>query len=261
MRFADVAAKVAGIPFMSPKLGRRVYDHVLASGARDLLELGTAHGVSAAYMAAALEACGEGQLTTVDHAGAAFDPAPEDVLARAGLAHRVRIVREHSSYNWWLKGQVEEASDRAGNTVPRYDFCYLDGAKNFNVDGLAVVLIEKLLRPGAWLLMDDLDWTYEDNPWIVPAGDGLPLGPLSESERTEPPLRAVFELIVKQHPSFTRFQREDEWYGWAQKAPGAERRYEVTTSRPLTAVLMAELRRRRRSAVRRSRRSQTHQSA
>jgi hypothetical protein len=65
-------------------------------------------------------------------------------------------------------------------------------------------------------------------------------------------LRAVFELIVKQHPSFTRFRREDEWYGWAQKLAGGERRYELATSRPLTAVLMAELRRRRRSASRRS---------
>ena len=134
--------------------------------------------------------------------------------------------------------------------TPRYDFCYLDGSKNFNIDGLAVVLIEKLLRPGGWLLMDDLEWTYEDNPWIQPSGDGKPLGPLSESERTEPHLRAVFELIVKQHPSFTRFRREDEWYGWAQKLPGSERRYELASSRPLGAVLMGELRRRRRSVRR-----------
>jgi predicted O-methyltransferase YrrM len=251
VRFEDVAARVEGIPFMTPVLGRRVYDHIRTTGAQDVLELGTAHGVSAAYMAAALEANGQGQLTTVDHAGASYDPAPEDVLARAGLAHRVRIVREHSSYNWFLKQQVERASDAAGNTTPRFDFCYLDGAKNFNVDGLAVVLIEKLLRPGGWLLMDDLEWTYEDNRWILPSGDGRPLGPLSGSERTEPHLRAVFELIVKQHPSFARFRREDEWYGWAQKMPGAPRRYEVASSRPLSAVLMAELRRRKRRAGRR----------
>jgi predicted O-methyltransferase YrrM len=250
VRFEEVAARVQGIPFMTPELGRRVYDHVVATRPGEVLELGTAHGVSAAYMAAALEANGEGRITTVDHGGAAYDPAPQEVLERAGLAHRVTIVLAHSSYNWFLKEQVEQASDEAGNTTPRYDFCYLDGAKNFNVDGVAVVLIEKLLRPGGWLLMDDLEWTYEDNPWIVPSGDGHPLGPLSESERTEPHLRAVFELIVKQHPSFTQFRREDEWYGWAQKLPGSERRYELTTSKPLSAVLMAELRRRRRSAMR-----------
>jgi predicted O-methyltransferase YrrM len=223
-----------------------VYDHIVETRPQRALELGTAHGVSAAYMAAALEANGAGHLTTVDHGGATYDPSPAEVLARAGLAHRVTVVREHSSYNWFLKREIEAASDAAGNCEPRYGFCYLDGSKNWNVDGLAVVLIEKLLRPGAWLLMDDLEWTYQSNPWIVPTGDGKPLGPLSESERTEPHLLAVFELIVKQHPSFTRFIREDAWYGWAQKQPGARRRYEVATSRPLGALLAAELRRLRR---------------
>ena len=251
MRFENVASRVAGIPFMTPELGRRVYDHIRATHPVEVLELGTAHGVSAAYMAAALEANGEGQLITVDHGGAAYEPAPEEVLERAGLSHRVEIVREHSSYNWFLKQQIEQASDEAGNTRARFDFCYLDGAKNFNVDGLAVILIEKLLRPGGWLLMDDLEWTYEDNPWILPSGDGHPLGPLSESERTEAPLAAVFELIVKQHPAFSRLRREDEWYGWAQKLPGSERHYELATSRPLGAVVMAELRRRRRRLARR----------
>jgi hypothetical protein len=60
----------------------------------------------------------------------------------------------------------------------------------------------------------------------------------------------VFELIVKQHPSFTRFIREDAWYGWAQKAPGAPRRYEVTSSRPLPALVAAQLRRWQRRARR-----------
>ena len=45
---------------------------------------------------------------------------------------------------------------------------FLDGSHNFDIDGLAVVLAEKLLRPGGWLLLDDLDWTYEQNPWVAP---------------------------------------------------------------------------------------------
>jgi predicted O-methyltransferase YrrM len=245
MEFEQVAAAVQGIPFMTPVLGRRVYDHIRSARPEQALELGTAHGVSAAYIAAALEANDHGHLTTVDHGGAAYDPAPDALLARAGLGHRVTIVHAHSSYNWFLKEEVQTASDAAGNCRPRYDFCYLDGSKNWNVDGLAVVLIEKLLRPNGWLLMDDLEWTYERNPWIAPDTAGRPLGPLSDSERTEPHLLAVFELIVKQHPSFTRFIREDAWYGWAQKRPGEMRRYEVATSRPLGALVAAELRRRR----------------
>ncbi|MBV9310859.1 MAG: class I SAM-dependent methyltransferase [Solirubrobacterales bacterium] len=245
MEFDQVARAVEGIPFMTPVLGRRVYDHVRRTRPAEALELGTAHGVSAAYIAAALEANGTGHLTSVDHAGASYEPSPHEVLTRAGLEHRVTIVREHSSYNWFLKQQVEQASDEEGNCDPRYGFCYLDGAKNFNVDGLAVVLIEKLLVPEGWLLMDDLEWTYEHNPWIVPNEDGKPLGPLSQSELREPHLLAVFELVVKQHPSFTRFIREDGWYGWAQKRPGEPRSYELSSSRPLGALIAAELRRRR----------------
>jgi len=245
MEFDQVASAIEGIPFMSPVLGRRVYDHVRETRPSHALELGTAHGVSAAYIAAALEASGDGHLTTVDHAGADYDPTPAEVLAKAGLAHRVTIVREHSSYNWFLRQQIEQASDADGNCGPLYDFCYLDGAKNFNVDGLAVVLIEKLLMPEGWLLMDDLEWTYEHNPWIAPTGDGKPLGPLSASELHEPHLLSVFELLVKQHPSFTRFIREDAWYGWAQKRPGSARTYELSSSRPLGALIATELRRRR----------------
>src|SRR5947209_7841676 len=129
MRFEEVAERVQGIPFMTPVLGRRVYEHIRSNPPAEVLELGTAHGVSASYIAAALEANGEGHLTTVDHAGAAYDPSPEEVLERAGVAHRVTVVRRHSSYNWFLKEQVEDASDdaarrrgrvvRAGAGAPR----------------------------------------------------------------------------------------------------------------------------------------------
>ena len=260
VEFEAVATAVRGIPWMSPELGRRVYDHIRANNVSDVLDLGTGHGVSAAYMAAALEANGGGRVTTVDVADAAFEPSPEDVLAQAGLDHRVTVVREHSSYNWFLKERVEERSDRAGNCEPLYDFCYLDGAKNLNVDGLAVVLVERLLRPGGCLLMDDLDWTYVKNHWLEPAGDGRPLGPLSEAERTQPHLRAVFDLVVRGHPSFTRCVVEDEWYGWAYKEPEAPRRYAVTTSRPLSALVAARLRRiARRPELRRKERMRAEQ--
>jgi len=253
MRFEDVAQQISGVPFMPPELGRRIYDHVRASRPQLVLELGSGHGVSACYIAAALQSNGSGRLVTVDHGGAHFDPSPEELLQRVGLSELVRIVREHSSYNWFLKEQVEQHSDPSGNCTPIYDFVFLDGSHNFDIDGLAVVLIEKLLRPQGWLLLDDLEWTYEQNPWVAPElwpdGNARPFGPLSEEQRRAPQVGAVFELIVKQHPAFTRLIREDEWYGWAQKAESAERRYEVTTSRSLAALITGELRRRRRRSA------------
>ena len=253
MGFDEVARAVAGVPFMSPEQGRLVYDHVRATRPAEVLELGTAHGVGAAYLAAGLEANGAGRLTTVDFAGAAYDPPPEAVLARAGVAGRVQVVREFSSYTWWLKTQVQARSDGHGNVAPASDFVYLDGAKNWTIDGLAVVLVEKLLRPGGWLLMDDLDWTYSRDPGRE-ATDGIVHRELSARERSEPHLRAVFELIVAQHPSFTDVRVQDEWWGWARKAPGEPRRYSVETSRPLGALAAGALRRLKRRAQQRLRR-------
>jgi predicted O-methyltransferase YrrM len=245
LSFDAVAAAVAGVPFMSPEQGRVVHDHVRASGARDVLELGTAHGVGAAYLAAA-----GAQVTTVDFAGAAYDPPPERVLARAGVADRVRIVREYSTYTWWLKELVQARSDRDGNVAPCFDLVYLDGAKNWTIDGLAVVLAEKLLRPGGWLLLDDLDWTYADDPGREMT-DGIVHRELSPAERTQPHIRAVFELIVAQHPSFTELKVQDEWWGWARKAPGEPRRFTLETSRPLGALAAGTARK----ALRRVRRA------
>jgi predicted O-methyltransferase YrrM len=250
--FETVAAALAGVPFMSPDQGRIVYDHVRATRPAEVLELGTAHGVGAAYMATALADNGSGSLTTVDFAAAAYDPPPEDVLARAGVADRVTVVREFSSYTWWLKEQLAARSDADGNVEPRFDFVYLDGAKNWTIDGLAVVLVEKLLRPGGWLLLDDLDWTYSDDPARA-ATDGVAKRDLSERERTQPHIRAVFDLIVAQHPSFTELRVQDEWWGWARKAPGEPRRYTVETSRPLGALAAGTARRAVRAGRRRVR--------
>lgn len=238
---------------MSPAHGRRIYTHLRETRPAQVLELGSAHGVGAAYMAAALDENGSGRLTTVDYSVASFDPRPETLLAEVGLAERVEVVRDFSTYTWFLKERIEERSDPAGNCEPLYDFVYLDGSKNWTVDGLAVLLIEKLLNPGGWLLMDDLHWRYADSEWgRLYDGDGKPLGPLSPREREQPHLRAVFDLIVMQHPNFTEFRIEDDWFGWARKQPGAPRRFELSSSRPLTEVLATKLRRmvRRRRGVR-----------
>src|SRR5688500_3334289 len=75
MDFDEVARAIEGVPFMERYQGRVLYDHVRQTAARDGLELGTAHGVGSAYMAAALPP--GGRVTTVDFADAMFDPSPE----------------------------------------------------------------------------------------------------------------------------------------------------------------------------------------
>ena len=243
MEFEAVAAAVQGVaePHITPAQGRLIYDHVRDTRPEQVLELGTAHGVSAAYIAAALDGNGHGHLTTVDSSQLAWkNPTPAELMERLGLGERVSVDRSYSTYTWFLKEQVEARSDDAGNCEPLYDFCFLDGQKNWSVDGMAVVLIEKLLRPGGWLLLDDLGWTY--SPQTTGVHYWVDVGALSERERTEPHLRAIFDLIVKQNPSFPELRIQDEWWGWARKAPGEQRRMTIDTTRSLASYLLAAMR-------------------
>jgi predicted O-methyltransferase YrrM len=240
--FEAVADAVEGVPYMTRAQGRWVHDHLRDSEARDALDLGTAHGVSAAYIASA--GC---RVVSVDWAGADWDPPPTAVLERAGVTDSVELVRDpSSSYVWWLKQQVEARSDDAGNCEPLFDFCYLDGAHNFAIDGIAVLLVERLLRPGGWLLLDDVDWSYDRDmgeaaiPYTQTEGV---LHPLSEEERSVPHVRAVLELVVKPHPSFTELRLEDGRWAWARKAPGEPKRLELASRRSLRYMLSSALRR------------------
>jgi predicted O-methyltransferase YrrM len=231
MDLASVTARVRDVPWMSPGQGAKIYQHVRETAPVLILELGTAHGASTAYTAAALEENGSGHLITVDRAESRFDPEP--LLRELGLDRLVTfVVRDDSSYNWYLKELIAEHSDGAGNCEPIFDFCYLDGAHNWTIDGLAVFLVEKLLKPGGWLLLDDLEWSYASSP----SGASAPF-PMSQVELREPHMRAVFDLIVRQHPAFTQFKVEDGNWGWAGKIPDTPRTYQVVASRTVGGLL------------------------
>ena len=164
MDFDEAARIVDGVPVphISAGQGRVLYQHIREKRPEEVLELGTARGGSAVFIAAALEANGAGHLTSVDSTRWQWlDPTPGQVLEKAGLSRRVTLDKRFSTYTWFLKAEIEDRLDAAGSVRPEYDFIFLDGSKNWSSDGLVAVLAEKLLRPGGWLLLDDLGWNYE----------------------------------------------------------------------------------------------------
>ena len=241
VEFEEVAAAIEGVPEMTPDQGRRLYDHVRETRPHEILEIGTHYGASAAYMGAAVKANGFGRLTTLDHHGRRPAGA-QDRLHRIGLGDVVEVVYlAHSSYNWWLKDRVAERTGDGGAVEPLYDFCFLDGSHSFSIDGLAVILVEKLLRPGAWLLLDDLDWTFGE--WRDDAFDTeLVTYRFSEDELRDPHVRAVWDVVVKQHPSFTELREVDGWWGWARKGEGERRTLRLETDEQLGRAVLRNLR-------------------
>jgi hypothetical protein len=218
IELADVHSAVADVPppHIRPDQGAILYEHIRRTRPARALELGTARGVSAAYITAAMEANGEGHLVTVDSSAFPWgDPSPSEVLDRAGLHHRVSRDTRFSTYTWFLKDELAHHTDEHGNTVPAYDWSYSEQVES-------------------------------DEHYFAS------MAQLSAEEREEPHLRAVFDLLVKPHPSFTELRIQDEWWAWARKAPGEPRRLRVETSRSATAYALAASRRGRR-ALRRAR--------
>jgi predicted O-methyltransferase YrrM len=210
MELSQVAAIVEGIPHMLPERGQEIYQFVCQNKFKSVLELGFAHGVSSCYIAAALKANGGGRLTTIDlNTVQSLEPSIDDLLNEAKLRDFVRAIHTPTSYNWELMRMIE---DTPAGEWP-FDFVFIDGAHSWAVDGLAFFLVDRLLKPGGWLLFDDLGWTFAKSPTLSDT-DFVRAMPIEEQET--PQVGKVFDLLVRSHPSYGEF-RDDQWWGYARK--------------------------------------------
>lgn len=175
----------------------------------NLLELGFAHGVSSCYLATILKNNGKGHLTTIDLLSAKNrKPNIEQLLKKLELTEYTSIYYEYESYNWRLMKFIEE------NNEPLFDFCYIDGAHDWNVDGFAFLLVDKLLKPGGWVIFDDMDWTFGSSPSMRNIGRVLNMPP---DVKNTPHVSKVFEILVKKHPNYCNFETTNFGWGITQK--------------------------------------------
>lgn len=193
--------------------GRMLFDFVLREKPQSILELGCGIGTSACYMAAALEHLGRGRILSIDRNSdlpawvartfAKVDPA---------LQRFHELIVTPTSYNDELLTLISKQSQN-GHCEPCFDFCFIDGAHTWEIDSCAFFLSEKLLKPGGWMLFDDLTWTIADSPEALKHGMGKNMPP---DLLQTPQVMRVFELCVCQHPGFDSFTVTDDW-GWARK--------------------------------------------
>lgn len=203
MDLMPVKRVVGDLPYMNLERANLLAEFIEKNNIRDILELGFFHGVSTCYMATTLQKLGGGSIVTIDlYSAKDRTPNIEELLEKCSCRDLVKVYYEPTSYNWRLMKLIEE------NELT-FDFCYLDGGHDWYNTGYAFFLVDKLLKPGGWLVFDDLDWTLEHvhTKWALKK-------PLEE--RITPQVRQVWELLVKPHPSYTNFQEENGW-AYAQK--------------------------------------------
>ena len=223
MKFEEVRDLIAGVPYTSAERGREIYEHVLTESPKKCLELGFAHGVSLCYVAAALDELGEGHIDGVDLMGVPRDPSAEQLLERCGLEKYVTLNREKSSYTWFLQKKI---SEKVGNPSASqdYDFCFIDGPKNWTIDGAAFFMVDMLIAENGVIVFDDYSYAYGESSGQT---DGVNHRQLGEDELRIPHVKLIFDLLVQQHPAYGDYSVVNEQWAWARKTGGLHKTVQI----------------------------------
>jgi len=252
MKFETAHKVLKGIPFISETNARVLYDFIIANKLSNCLELGFAHGVASGYMAAAIDELGGGKLTSVDliETNAAFDPPIEKLLKELNLEKYVEIHRMQTGYNWFLHNDIKAQTVDGNVCKPKYDFCIIDGPKNWTIDSSAFFLADKLLKDNGWMIFDDYEWTYANADGKREVTDGITHRKLSQEELHTPQVKEIFQLLVLQHPAYSNFKIavDGDWV-WAQKKKSETKSITYTTSTTIPAMLRGALTRIRKKAL------------
>lgn len=191
--FQKVTEKFRTLNYMKEDHASYIRGLILKNKLESLLELGFYHGKSSAYLAAILEdRGGPGHLVTIDNKNALkMEPSICGVLESLNLAHRVTPIFAERSYTWELSKFMSEKKYT-------FDFCYLDGGHTWDVTGFGFVLVDLLLKPGGYIIFDDLDWTIHNHLNNHPDNNKNWTN-YSEDEKNSKGVRMVFENIVKKY--------------------------------------------------------------
>lgn len=239
MKLDKIKAIVKGIPYTLEERGENLYNYIVDNRPELCLELGFAHGVASCYIAAALHEIGAGKLVCVDlESSARLAPTLEDLTEKAGIRDFVEIHREANSYTWFLKKNIERRTEN-GVCQPEYDFCFIDGAKNWTIDGMAFFCVDKLLKQGGTLLFDDYQWVYSG--YSKDVMDGITIRDLSEDQIREPNIKAIFELLVMQHDKYSDFIIDEDW-AWARKTQSDAKSVKVIASQSFKYKVLKSIR-------------------
>lgn len=150
---------------VSRETGMLLYLLARGSGARTIVEFGTSFGISTLHLAAALRDNGGGRLITSEFEPSKVARARANLTA-AGLIDLVEI-REGDA--------LQTLSADLPETI---DLLLLDGAKALYPDILG--LVESRLRPGAFILADNADYSPDYLARVRAAASGYLSTPLTE---------------------------------------------------------------------------------
>ena len=207
LRPERVQQYVGNVPYMRMQEALIFYDLIMAHELRSILQLGVGHGVSTAYLAGAIEQIGSGCVTTIDLETAKNrSPNLKEIISACGLQGRVEMFFEPATFNSKLMMLLEERICR------RFDLCYIESGHTWTEVGLAFCLLRYLLRPGGWVVLNDIPYTFRTSRNHISSR----VLQLPEEEQVTPQVERVFTLLVMRDNNFDTFRRIGR-FGFARK--------------------------------------------
>ncbi|RMB12642.1 class I SAM-dependent methyltransferase [Eilatimonas milleporae] len=212
LNFETVESRIGKYPATNAVDGRKVYDYIIENKIENILEIGTAHGKSACYMASALDTLGRGKVITLDIPAANnYDPNVYHVSEEAGLSEYIEPIFHQNGSHWSLRNLILENTNN-GQCNQVFDFVFIDAYHDWAHASLDFFLADKLLRPGGTVVFDDLRWTFASSPSWKEKSNAL-----DPEYRSTPHIHDVMTYIVAQHPHYKGFQDDGRW-AWAKKS-------------------------------------------
>lgn len=210
-KFREVEEKFGDLQYMRHPQASLIRKFIVKHDIADILEIGFFHGKSSAYFGAILDDLGRGHVVTIDMKSARKrQPDINTVLESLSLEHRVTPIFAHRSFTWELAKMIREPNR------PQFDLCYFDGDHTWDGTGFGFLLVDVLLRPGGWIIFDDLKWTISKSlesktrpprHWVA----------CDDEEQSTPAVRLVFDQLVP-HLGYADLRvMNNGWWGAARK--------------------------------------------
>jgi predicted O-methyltransferase YrrM len=165
-------------------------DWVKRTKSKNVGELGIYRGYTSVEIAKVLPA--SGSLDLFDYADV-VKPVVDKItkLTRVKIRGFGNSRKTMDSYVWSLAKLLQS------DAKPRWDYVFIDGAHTLQVDGLAFVFVDKLLRPGGYVDFDDHAWSFKVSPTLNPT-----VFPQTKEHYTDEQIRTshvamVLELLVR----------------------------------------------------------------
>ena len=109
--------------------------------------------------------------------------------------------QKFNSYAWSL-ATMAAACRRERVSLELFDFVYLDGGHAFHHDAPSCLVLKEMIKPGGYLVFDDMYWTFNASPVMNPQKKPSIRDDYSDEQLSIPHVELVVDLFMRTDDRF-----------------------------------------------------------